>query len=423
MNFVEQQLDEMFSPDMLDIVISEKPLSILSSSDLSYNFQKHTDFVMNTRSKNVNLTPVTVKSEDEAMTKKLNVSVLQTWASLSEKSKRLNIEVILPKFLEKKIERRSQQRQKEEKDLLKEVDIKEEWRKIEAARKKVEEEKEKLQRLEAAICKEKSNLEEERKQIDEDWGLLHEMKAKQKDSEVELIQTGSDTELAEDDQRERKHSRKRKTTTNDEEESKKAKIQVEEISGKPRLRLRDFSTILATDDLSLEEVSDSNEISDQEEEAYDQEKKEFNEFQRQVVEFMDELNQKEASCKDLHPSDALLRILGEKFSLQLFSSHKATHGTGRGISLTRDYKKQIFRRYFLYFEIRKTANHHLKNYLVYGSLTFDEVLSGLSLKFLDAIIDSNLVMDKNRTIKLTEDNRLWISNVIKFKIDQLKTSL
>merc|ERR1719381_81791 len=200
------------------------------------------------------------------MTKKVKVSVLQTWASLNEKSKRLNIEVILPKFVERKIERRSQQRQKEEKDLLKEVDIKEEWRKIEAAKKKVEEEKEKLQRLEAAICKEKSNLEEERKQIDEDWGLLHEMKAKQKDSEVELIQTGSDTELAEDDQRERKHWRKRKTTTNDEEESKKAKIQVEEISGNPRLRLRDFSTILATDDLSLEEVSDSNEISDQEEE-------------------------------------------------------------------------------------------------------------------------------------------------------------
>ena len=410
---------------MLDIVISEKPLNILSSSDLSYDCQKHTDFVMNTRSKNENLIPVTVKSEDEAMTKKVKVSVLQTWASLSEKSKRLNIEVILPKIVERKIERRSQQRQKEKKDLPKEGDIKEEWRKIEAARKEVDEEKEKLLKLEAAICKEKSNLDEERKQIDEDWGLLHEMKTKaeQKDSVVEFIQMGSDTEPAEDDQRERKHSRKRKSTIIEEEESKKAKIQVEEISGKPRLRLRDFCTILATDELSLQEASEANEISDQEEEANDQDKKEFNEFQREVVEFMEELNQKEPSCKDLHPSGALLGLLGEKFSLQLFSSHKATHGTGRGISLTRDYKKQIFLRYFLYFEIRKTTKHHLKNYLVYGSLTFDEVLSGLSLKFLDAIIDSNLLMDKNRTIKLTEDNRLWISNVIKFKIEQLKNSL
>ena len=175
------------------------------------------------------------------------------------------------------------------------------------------------------------------------------------------------------------------------------------------------------DEEEASEVIEMNEISDGEQEKEERDNRDIRDFQREVVKFVEELSTEDSSCQDLKPSEELIAGLGLKFSHQILESVKAAVGTGRGISLTREIKKAIFYRFFLYFEIRKTVNYNLKDHLALGSKTFLDVSWRLSAKFLDLIIDSNLAIDKHRAIKLTADNMLWISNVIKFKIEQLKT--
>ena len=339
--------------------------------------------------------------------------------------------------------------------------INEEWKKIEAAKEKLNDEKEKIEAdrkeineekemIEAGwkelndekvkTAEERSKLNEEKRQIDEEWGSLHEMKEKiLRESEVQSIRTEKkdddvaiveedDVHMAEDDDvtivelspekpagservssdSVKKSSRKRKMSPEPVQESKKGRKE-ERVAAKttPSLRLKDFSTLAEDFSSTKYENIEKIDVEDIKRRVMERkEKREMNKFQGEVLEFLAELYRKSSLPDD----EQVLSSLGSKFSDESLESYILNHGTVIGISMSKEVKKSIVLKFFIFLEIRNTVVNTLNTS---GKKFFET--SSLSLEFLDKIIESKKVFDKKFSKDLTGDHKLWIANQIKFR--------
>ena len=414
--------------------------------------------------KSVSITKNFVSSEQEEAnsnkTKPVKVNVLQKLSSLREEVEKQNIKFNLTPEVECEAQdpaspepavagrsrKKNNQNQAENKmkkepnssaqiSQKKEWDkINEEWKKIEAARKELNDEKEQILKMKTHIDEERSKLEEEKMQIDEEWGNLHEKKEKMlRDLKVQSVRKSEDDiSIVEDDvtiieespekPTRSRHvssdslktpSRKRKMSQKPAKESNKKRKEAKEMAREtPRLQLRDFST-LVKEICPSEGADEIIEVHDEEDSNDDaEEQRDLKTFEIEVHRFLADLYKKSNP-----PGENLSSSLGSKFYNESVESYKMNNGSAIGIAMTKEVKKAIVLKFFLFLEIRKTVEHNLKN----SSTIIDKKsISLLSLEFLHDIIESKRVFDEKLVSKdLTEDQKLWITNQIKFKTADL----
>ena len=328
-------------------------------------------------------------------------------------------------------------------------EIDDEKEKIKAARKELNDQKEKIEAVkkelndeEEKLAEERSKLNEEKMQIDEEWGSLHEMKEKMlRESESQSNRKDKDdiTIVVDDDDdvvtfveevtpkksvrskhdssgSVEKSSRKRKRSSESVKKSKKGREEARENAKEgPRLRLKDFSLLAKEFSSTEDEII---EIIEEEDSPNDlvgaQERRDLKKFKREVLGFLPELYR-----RSMLP-ESFSVPLGEKFYNESVEAYVMNNGTGVGISMTKEIKKSILLQIFILAEIRSIVELQLKNHSKKFTETFSSLsLEFLSLEFLDNIIESKKLFDKKVSKDLTGDHKQWIANQIKYKIAQL----
>ena len=141
------------------------------------------------------------------------------------------------------------------------------------------------------------------------------------------------------------------------------------------------------------------------------EEKDLKKFQPEVHRFLAELIRKTNPANENVPSS-----LGSKLYTESVESYRMNNGNAIGIAMTKEVKKAIALKFFLFMEIRNTVEYHLRNHLTIDKKA-TEVCTSFSLEFLHDIIESKKAFENKLVSKdLTGDHKLWIANQVKFKM-------